>query len=57
MLRLTHGIARNHQVMNRSVFGRTEERVSHDSERERGGEREIKLRQRQRTASHWSGVH
>lgn len=33
VLRLTHGIARNHQVMNPSVFGRTEAHMSHDRER------------------------
>lgn len=40
VLRLTHGVARNHQVMNPSVFGRTEAHMSHDRERERPGERQ-----------------
>lgn len=35
MLRLTHGTARNHQVMNPSVFGRTEAHMSHDRGRGR----------------------
>lgn len=34
VLRLTHGVARNHQVMNPSVFGRTEAHMSHDRESE-----------------------
>lgn len=54
VLRLTHGIARNHQVMNPSVFGRTEAHMSHDRERER--DRNLQ-RQTQRTSSPWSGVH
>lgn len=52
VLRLTHGVARNHQVMNPSVFGRTEAHMSHDRDGERGEERGRKLqRQRQRTSS------
>lgn len=39
-LRLTHGIARNHQVMNPSVFGRTEAHMSHGREKE--GKRDAK---------------
>ena len=62
MLRLTHSIARNDQVMNLSVFGRTEACMSHDRkgerERERDEERERKLQsQKQRTRSLGSGVH
>ncbi len=38
VLRLTHSVARNHQVMNPSVFGRTEAHMSHDREIE--GQRE-----------------
>lgn len=35
VLRLTHSVARNHQVMNPSVFGRTEAHMSHEREKER----------------------
>lgn len=38
--RLSHGIARNHQVMNPSVFGRTEAHISHGSER--GGRKGVR---------------
>ncbi len=40
VLRLSHSVARNHQVMNPSVFGRTEARMSHDRERKGQGKRQ-----------------
>ena len=39
MPRLTHGMARNHRVMNPSVFGRSEAHMSHDRKRETERER------------------
>lgn len=54
MLRLTHGRARNHQVMNPSVFGRTEAHMSHDGETERERERaaETKTEDKKSRVSH-----
>ena len=52
VLRLTHGVARNHQVMNPSVFGRTEAHMSHDRERETRRETES-CRDRDRGHAVW----
>lgn len=46
VLRLTHGIARNHQVMNPSALGRTEAHMSH-GKREREKERDKLLQRRE----------
>lgn len=60
VLRLSHSVARNHQVMNPSVFGRTEARMSHDRERKGQGKEAASCRDRdggQRTGSLGSDVH
>lgn len=51
--RLTHGVARNHRVMNPSVFGRSEAHMSHDRERKRErGLQETKTEDKQSQVGH-----